>query len=122
MTERSQRITLSLAYLPQAPVFDNSMSVLENVVSGKAADEEFINLRSQARVLLTKFGIPDPDGSAQVLPQEEPESAQHLSAHCLPHQTYFILDEPTNHLDSFMTEMAGKFSKRLQGSIYYDNP
>jgi ATP-binding cassette subfamily F protein uup len=108
--------SVRLAYLPQAPVFDNSMSVLENVVSGKAADEEFINLRSQARVLLTKFGIPDPDGSAQVLSGGTRKRAALVSTLLTP-SNVLILDEPTNHLDSFMTEWLENFLKGYKGAF-----
>lgn len=107
---------LRIAYLPQTPVFDNSKSVLDNVVEGKRAEEEYINLRGQARTLLLQFGIENPDDTAEHLSGGTKKRAALVRTILTP-SNFLILDEPTNHLDSDMTEWLENFLKGYKGAF-----
>ena len=58
---------LRIAYLPQTPVFDDQKSILANVSEGQTAKESYRNITGEARVMLQRFGISDPDGTASTL-------------------------------------------------------
>jgi len=51
--------SIQIEYLPQNPVFDSKISILENVVLGKKAKEEYRNLAGEAKTMLGKLGIID---------------------------------------------------------------
>lgn len=92
-----------IAYLAQTPVFDESKSILENVIYGKQADADYIDLSGRARAMLKKVGITEPDRPATYLSGGQKKRASLVRTLLTPAQL-LILDEPTNHLDSEMTE------------------
>ena len=51
---------LKISYLPQNPVFDPDLNILENVVRNISQEQEFWNVRGEAASMLQKLGIPDP--------------------------------------------------------------
>ena len=55
--------TVRIEYLAQNPEFDNKLTILENVVLGKKAAEEYRNLEGEAKTMLIKLGIEDYNGS-----------------------------------------------------------
>ena len=61
------RSGLRISFLPQDPVFDPEKTVLENVVSTISGKEEHWNTEGEAKALLLRFGIEDPDIKPQLL-------------------------------------------------------
>ena len=107
---------LRIAYLPQTPVFDNEKSILTNVTEGQTAKESYRNITGEARVMLQKFGIADPDGNASVLSGGQKKRVA-LVRTLLTESDLLVLDEPTNHLDSEMTEWLEDYLKKYKGAF-----
>ena len=55
------RSGLRISYLPQNPVFDPDKTVLENVAFAIRQDEEYWNVEGEAKAMLLRLGIDDPD-------------------------------------------------------------
>ncbi|MBQ9119509.1 MAG: ABC-F family ATP-binding cassette domain-containing protein [Lachnospiraceae bacterium] len=108
--------TVQIAYLPQTPVFDDDKSILENVVFGKKAAEDYRNLTGEARAMLTKLGIPDCDRPATFLSGGQKKRAALVRTLLTPAQI-LVLDEPTNHLDSEMTEWLEDYLNKYRGAF-----
>ena len=56
----TMRNGLKIAYLPQTPEFDESLSLLQNVIKDKSHADAYRNLEGEARADLLKLGIEDP--------------------------------------------------------------
>lgn len=107
---------IKTAYLPQNPVFDMDMSILQNVLQGKKAEEEYRNLEGEARAMLLKLGIPDCDATPAYLSGGQKKRAALVRTLLTPAQL-LVLDEPTNHLDSEMAEWLEDYLRKYQGSF-----
>lgn len=105
-----------IEYLPQTPVFDDSLSILENVIAGKSAKEEYRNLAGEARSMLQRFGIEDCDVSCTPLSGGQRKRIA-LVRTLLTSADILVLDEPTNHLDSAMTEWLEEYLKKFKGAF-----
>lgn len=107
---------VEIAYLPQTPVFDESLTILENVILGKTAKEEYRNLAGEARSMLVKLGIEDADALVTHLSGGQKKRIA-LVRTLLTSADILILDEPTNHLDSEMTEWLEDYLKKFRGAF-----
>lgn len=105
-----------IAYLPQMPVFDMNLSILDNVIKGKKAKEEYRNLEGEARAMLLKLGIANCDEYPEHLSGGQKKRAA-LVRTLLTDAEILVLDEPTNHLDSQMAEWLEEYLKKLQGAF-----
>lgn len=108
--------SLKIAYLPQSPVFDPTMTILENVIHGQEAESEYHNLAGEARAMLTSLGITNPDGQADKLSGGQKKRAALVRTLLAP-SGLLVLDEPTNHLDSAMTEWLENYLNRYRGAF-----
>lgn len=107
---------VSISYLSQSPVFDESLSVLDNVsarVSGKA---EHWDVSGEVRARLLDFGIPNPDCSPSTLSGGQKKRAALVAAILTPCDL-LILDEPTNHLDGRMIEWLENYLSSYRGAL-----
>lgn len=107
---------LRIAYLPQTPVFDDKKSILANVSEGQTAKESYRNITGEARVMLQRFGISDPDGTASTLSGGQKKRVA-LVRTLLTESDLLVLDEPTNHLDSDMTEWLEDYLRKYKGAF-----
>lgn len=107
---------LHISYLPQTPIFDETITILENVISGLTADEEYRNITGEARAMLTRLGIANPDRIAAFLSGGQKKRAALVRTLLLP-ANLLVLDEPTNHLDASMTEWLEDYLKSFSGAF-----
>lgn len=124
-------------YLPQNPVFDPEMSVIDSVIAacsqnfvgsmsasllneGKIAGEEWQdlnwNLESDAKSMMTRLGIYDFTQKTGELSGGQRKRLALVAALLVPCDV-LILDEPTNHLDSAMADWLESFLKKWRGAL-----
>ena len=94
---------LRISFLRQNPDYDPDRSVVENVAGIVEGKEEHWNVEGEARAMLEKLGIEDPDSPMKILSGGQRKKAA-LAAALLTPCDLLILDEPTNHLDAEMIE------------------
>lgn len=104
------------AYLEQSPVFDENMSILQNVVHGKKAEEEYRNLEGEANAMLVRLGITDTSVYPGILSGGQRKRAALVRTLLTPAEL-LVLDEPTNHLDSKMTEWLEDYLNKYRGAF-----
>lgn len=107
---------VSVEYLSQNPEFDQSLSILENVLKNKKAKESHWNLEGQARSMLEKFGISDGDGKIDVLSGGQKKRIALVRTLLTP-ADILVLDEPTNHLDNEMGQWLEIYLKQWRGAF-----
>ena len=107
---------LRIAYLSQDPVFDRKRTILENVVGAIRQDEEYWNVGGEAKTMLLRLGIPDPDAFPDVLSGGQKKRSA-LAAALLTPCDLLILDEPTNHLDHEMIEWLQDWLEHFRGAL-----
>ena len=107
---------LRISYLPQTPLFDETKSILVNVTEGQTAKESYRNIVGEARVMLQKFGISNPDDTSATLSGGQKKRVA-LVRTLLTESDLLVLDEPTNHLDSDMTEWLEEYLRKWKGSF-----
>lgn len=107
---------IEIAYLPQTPVFDTNLSILENVIAGKKAKEAYRNIEGEARAMLVKLGIADVEARPDHLSGGQRKRAALVSTLLTP-ADIIVLDEPTNHLDSQMAEWLEEYLRKYQGAF-----
>ena len=111
-----KRNGLKISYLPQNPVFDPELNILENVVRNISQEQEFWNVRGEAASMLQKLGIPDPSVMPDTLSGGQRKRAA-LAAALLTPSDLLILDEPTNHLDHEMIEWLQEQLEVYKGAL-----
>lgn len=124
-------------YLPQNPVFDPEMSVIDSVIAGYVqnsvgsmsrenqnegnAAKNFSgdinwNLESDAKSMMTRLGIYDFAQKTGELSGGQRKRLALVAALLAPCDV-LILDEPTNHLDSAMADWLEDFLKKWRGTL-----
>ncbi len=104
------------AYLSQAPVFDEQLTILQNVVLNQKAEEEYRNLEGEAKAMLIKLGITDTGVFPGILSGGQKKRAALVRTLLTPAEI-LILDEPTNHLDSEMAEWLEDYLNKYRGAL-----
>lgn len=123
-------------YLPQNPIFDPEMSVIDSVLTqcvqnfvgsttaekkndGNHAEipmEEHWGLESDAKSMMTRLGIFDFDQKTGELSGGQRKRLALVAALLVPCDV-LILDEPTNHLDSAMADWLEDYLKKWRGAL-----
>ena len=124
-------------YLPQNPVFDPAMSVIDSVlfacdknfmggaiegkekqavVSGLYHDTDNWNLESDAKAMMTRLGITDFSQKTGELSGGQRKRLALVAALLIPCDV-LVLDEPTNHLDSEMADWLEEYLKKWRGAL-----
>lgn len=107
---------IRIELLPQIPEFDENLNILENVVKGKKAKEEYRDLEGEAKAMLLKLSIPEVTGSTQTLSGGQKKRVALVRTLLTP-ADILILDEPTNHLDDTMAEWLEDYLIKYQGAF-----
>lgn len=103
------------SFLPQNPVMDDALTVLEQVFARFPA--EFRELHEyEAKTMLNKLGIPDFECKTGILSGGQRKRVA-LAAALLAPADVLILDEPTNHLDSDMVIWLEQWLIRFSGGL-----
>jgi ABC transport system ATP-binding/permease protein len=105
-----------VGYLSQTPQFDNSLSILQNVVLNQKAEEEYRNLEGEANAMLIKLGIADSSISPKVLSGGQKKRVALVRTLLTPAEI-LVLDEPTNHLDNEMAEWLEEYLIKYKGAF-----
>lgn len=104
-----------ISYLPQNPIFEDNITILEQVFIG--ASKEFKDLKVyEAKSILTKLGIEDFDKNVSLLSGGEKKRVSIASALINP-SDILILDEPTNHIDNEMVAWLETYLSKYTGVI-----
>ncbi len=111
----SKPATTKISILPQTPVYENNLNILEQVFEG-ASSETREAMDYEAKNILTRLGFRDFTLSVKGLSGGERKRLAIASALLIPCEL-LILDEPTNHLDSEMVVWLESYLKRYSGAI-----
>ena len=123
-------------YLPQNPVFDPEMSVIDSVLTqcvqnfvgsvtgdnknagnhAETAMDEHWGLESDAKSMMTRLGIYDFEQKTGELSGGQRKRLALVAALLVPCDV-LILDEPTNHLDSAMADWLEGHLKKWRGAL-----
>lgn len=107
---------LYIRYLPQNPVFEPQLTVLECVIKENEGHEHVWDLEGQAKNMLTRLGVPEYDAVISTLSGGQKKRAA-LASVLLSAADLLVLDEPTNHLDSSMADWLEDYLKKFRGAL-----
>jgi len=106
---------LRIEYLPQNPVFQEGLTILEQVFYG-VSPEIAENKSYEAKTILTKLGIMEFDKPMDILSGGQEKRIAIASALLHPCDV-LVLDEPTNHLDNEMVVWLESYLVKYTGAI-----
>lgn len=104
-----------ISFLPQNPVMDDTLTVLEQVFAEFTPQFREIN-EYEVRSMLTRLGITDHNAKIGTLSGGQRKRVA-LSAALIHPSDILILDEPTNHLDSDMVVWLEQRLSRFTGGL-----
>ena len=104
-----------IGYLPQNPVFNKELTILEQVLQD-VAENERESLEYECKTILTKLGITDFSKPVQHLSGGQKKRVA-LAGVLVSPVEILILDEPTNHLDNDMADWLEKYLAKYPGAI-----
>lgn len=106
---------VKIGYLPQNPLYNEKLTVLEQVFKG--ASTETIGLKEyEAKAILTRLGITEFSADVSHLSGGEKKKVAIASALVNPCEI-LLLDEPTNHLDNNMVLWLENYLQKYSGAI-----
>lgn len=105
-----------IGYLAQAPEFDDTLTILQNVVLNQKAEEEYRNLEGEASAMLNKLGIVDVNAYTTKLSGGQKKRVALVRTLLTPAEI-LVLDEPTNHLDNEMAEWLEDYLNKYRGAF-----
>ena len=105
----------SVGYLPQNPLFEEGVTVFEQVVRG-ISEQQRESKEYECKAILTKLGIYEFDAPLSRLSGGQKKRVSLASALVTPVEV-LILDEPTNHLDSDMVDWLEGYLAGYSGAL-----
>lgn len=105
-----------IRYLPQTPVFEKSMTVLEAVLQGNINDINQWSIESEAKTILQELALTDYEQKVEELSGGQKKRVALANAILAPVEI-LILDEPTNHLDDEMSQWLEEYLLRFRGAV-----
>lgn len=105
-----------IRYLPQTPVFEKNMTVLEAVLQGNVNDINQWSIESEAKTILQELGLTDYEQKVEELSGGQKKRVALANAILAPVEI-LILDEPTNHLDDEMSQWLEEYLIRFRGAV-----
>lgn len=106
---------VQISYLPQVPVMDDNLTVLEQVFAGHPAEFRALN-EYEAKSILSRLGISDFDQKIGALSGGQRKRVALATVFVHPADV-LILDEPTNHLDAEMVAWLEQKLARFTGGL-----
>ena len=107
---------LYIRYLPQNPVFEPQLTILECVIKENEGHEHVWDLEGQAKNMLTRLGVSEYDAVISTLSGGQKKRVA-LASVLLSAADLLVLDEPTNHLDSSMADWLEDYLKKFRGAL-----
>lgn len=107
---------VKVCYLPQTPVFEEEMTVLEAAIAGGAGGPDRFTAEAEAKAMLNRLGFTDYGERVEHMSGGQRKRAALINVLLEP-ADILILDEPTNHLDSEMSEWLEEYLIRYRGAI-----
>ena len=107
---------IHVEYLPQIPEFDESKTLLENVVVGKDVHTDRWTIEGEAKAMLTRLGLTDFEVNPKTLSGGQRKRAALVRTLLTP-ADILVLDEPTNHLDNEMVEWLEEYLTKYRGAL-----
>ncbi len=107
---------LYIRFLPQNPVFEPQLTVLECVIKENEGHEHSWDLEGQAKNILTQLGITEYGAVISTLSGGQKKRVA-LASVLLSTADLLVLDEPTNHLDSSMADWLEEYLKKFRGAL-----
>jgi ATP-binding cassette subfamily F protein uup len=106
---------IRIGYLQQNPIFEEDLTVMEQVFKGTSEHEKELH-EYEAKTILTKLDITDYEQKIAHLSGGQKKRVAIASALIRPCEL-LILDEPTNHLDNDMVQWLEDYLIRYRGAI-----
>lgn len=109
---------IRIGYLPQNPIFEEHISILEQVCRDavSCSTEAVETIEFEAKNILTRLGITDFQRDTSLLSGGEKKRVA-IARLLINPSEILILDEPTNHLDNEMVSWLENYLKRYNGAI-----
>ncbi|MEG2058483.1 MAG: ABC-F family ATP-binding cassette domain-containing protein [Lachnospiraceae bacterium] len=105
-----------IRYLPQNPILQEELTVLESVLKQNQTKENQWSIESEAKTMLTKVGVYDFAQRVAELSGGQKKRLALVSVLLAP-ADILILDEPTNHLDNEMSDWLEDMLKKRKGAL-----
>ncbi len=105
-----------ISFLSQHPIFSEDETVIEHVLKNNTEKNHAWDIETQAKSLLTKFGLTDFNQKLSELSGGQKKRVSLISVLVSP-ADILVLDEPTNHLDSEMAEYLEEYLKAFKGAL-----
>lgn len=105
-----------IRYLPQTPVLEKNMTVLEAVLKDNINEINQWSVESEAKTVLQELGLTDYEQKVEELSGGQKKRAALANAVLAPVEI-LILDEPTNHLDDEMSQWLEEYLIRFRGAV-----
>ena len=105
-----------IRYLPQTPVFEKNMTVLEAVLQGNVNDINQWSVESEAKTILQELDLDDYEKKITELSGGQKKRVALANAILAPVEI-LILDEPTNHLDDEMSQWLEEYLIKFRGAV-----
>ena len=107
---------VKICYLPQTPVFEEGMNILQAAVRGREDETNRWTIEADAKAMLNKLGFSDYEEKIEHMSGGQKKRVALVNA-LLTSADIFMLDEPTNHLDVDAKEELKNALKEYKGTV-----